>query len=420
MFIKIGDKLINTHHIRSIDNPMVDDVKREIEICTDEFTWHILEHSRDYPEALKAYRSLCEGATRFDNSTDKRYIVQMTAIYQEQPAYAVIDTETDTVIPNPSGLKSVATAAADKLNSSISPATGHDPATCQICAALRKRETGQFDNTIIVLNPAEEHLLRLIAEKPRAAYYEVAYEHAVKGLLEYGFIYRSNFNRHLYILKAGEKWLEEHPVGWAKPADDSYITPTIPTNDVLDVTEWNTGNEDDGTPFVYGKTAKNHYSYDMQFSDETEGLAETLNAYVTELKSLRNFHERTMKSVSAAHDYVKEHKLGLGGEDVVMLVIEDARKLRQEIVGMSIDLEATKNTNQHAERLLTDCKRERDGLRDTGEGLRNQNHELEMRNAELVVLLNRVKRELASNEVLPELHETIEATLKETDDDLPF
>lgn len=66
------------------------------------------------------------------------------------------------------------------------------------------------DNTIIVLNPAEERSLRSIGEEPRDAIFEETYKDAVKWLLEYGFIVRSGVDNVLYITKAGEQWLAEH------------------------------------------------------------------------------------------------------------------------------------------------------------------------------------------------------------------
>jgi hypothetical protein len=74
------------------------------------------------------------------------------------------------------------------------------------------------DNTIIVLNPTEEHLLRLIAERPHdAAPYQIASEHAVDGLIGYRFIQHSNHDGHLHIMRAGEQWIAEHPL-FPKPS----------------------------------------------------------------------------------------------------------------------------------------------------------------------------------------------------------
>jgi hypothetical protein len=126
-----------------------------------------------------------------------------------------------------------------------------------------------------------------------------------------------------------------------------------------------------------------------------------------ELESLQRFHESTMKAVTAADEYVKEHKLGLGGEDIVILVIEDARRLRTELA------KADQQNSQIAGTANTLCAE--------SEMVHEQNRELQIRNAQLRAMLERVKAELANGEILPELHEAIEATLNQPSiDDLPF
>jgi hypothetical protein len=55
------------------------------------------------------------------------------------------------------------------------------------------------------------------------------------------------------------------------------------------------------------------------------------------------------------------------------------------------------------------------------EMIHEQNRDSQIRNAQLRAMLERVNAELANGEILPELHEAIEATLNQPSiDDLPF
>lgn len=271
-------------------------------------------------------------------------------------------------------------------------------------------------NVIIVLNPTEEQLLRQIAFIPLAANHHEDLEQAVKGLNEYGFIYLSNHNRNWFITKAGEQWLAEH--------DKS------PTETKADTKMGYRGIHNDGYSYIYrddqvlfiGFLSENAV---VELLDtETAALREQLSVADTRMGEMLRyefFYDKSQPALLKADEYVKEHGLGLGGEDLTMLVIEDARRLRQELatikqekVWMSIDLEAAKNTSKHADMLLSERKQELEAVHD-------QNRDSQIRNGQLRAMLERVKVELANTESLPELHEAIEATLNQlTVDDLPF
>ena len=223
-FIKIGSKLIPIHHIREISNPMADDVKREVVIITDKKRYSILEYSPDYPEALAAYEFLCKDAHRFDDdmtTTDRgkestmpiadaiRALAHSKHSVPSHKDLAEARTEVERYTANhefafePHHCKDCNALSGDY--------TTDDGIFCSTCYDKRYGDTTYGNNnTIIVLNPTEEKLLRQIAFIPLAANCHEDLEQAVKGLNEYGFIYLGNHNRNWFITKAGERWIAEH------------------------------------------------------------------------------------------------------------------------------------------------------------------------------------------------------------------
>lgn len=446
MFIKIGSKLINVSHIRSIDNPMADDVKHEIEIVTDESAWHILEYSPDYPEVLKAYEFLCKGAHRFDDSnlstveqpefTDEEIRQAMRDTYDSESGYCHSAYYAEK--PYNKWLK-------DNVNHELTPddleanrkdailhvakerdylvAVGGDSNGYDFIATdYRITEMGQAfldnatraNNTIIVLNTAEELLLRVVARKPRDNRHGEANEHTVKGLVEYGFIYEAHHDGHLYILKAGEQWLAEH--------DKS------PTETKADTKTGYRGVHNDGYSYIYrddqvlfiGFLSENAV---VELLDtETAALREQLSLADTrmgEMLRYKSFYEKSQPALSAAHDYIKEHKLALGGEDVAMLVLEDAQSLRKQLAVIHDELDKAQSDSSRWKQNYYSARENNSDLQSELEASRKQDRELQIRNAQLVALLNRAKTHLPDTESNPDLHTAIEAALSPVDD-LPF
>lgn len=293
------------------------------------------------------------------------------------------------------GKRELGTGTAESTN--FTPVTGHNPATCQVCAALGQKNKPATNNTIIVLNQTEEHLLRLIAEKPREYRYDEKDEHAIDGLIGYGFIVESNHDGRLYVLKAGEKWLDEHP--------------EVPPTETEANTEYAAEYYADGHK-VFSNEGFLISLYEMSDAIEVAAILKTETARLqAELVAARREVDTMQDRIDDLDHMVDEARKE---RDVA---ITERQKTVNQFAQTKRDLQEVGSSYQEIQKTLDTV---RDNWRNAEEGLRNQNHDLEMRNAQLATLLRRIKRELASTESFPELHEAIEATLNEPVDDLPF
>lgn len=66
-------------------------------------------------------------------------------------------------------------------------------------------------------------------------------------------------------------------------------------------------------------------------------LTEEVAALRRELADYSSFYEETRPTIDDVHEYVQKHKLGIGGQDVLKILLADAKHLRAQV-------EALRNT----------------------------------------------------------------------------